>query len=256
MAPAIPKESKVRIFTSMWLDRCAGNCTDLKEVRGVSGSHHPRNLKCMRLPDFLRELDAFFDWYIHEKLGCAASPFVIREEGLKRFPFSGVVATYDDAFVIATAVDYGDLSIDVSRGIKIKDEHYWHPELRAFSTSGNVPVRIEPEDHTCIYVKLGGHWVTAKSARHSTLLVESEVSRIAESLLVMDSKEQRKEATQDSDEALVRLWKESDDRFSSSTTKPGDRAEKVPATETEDVWSMIESSAAVGLAVSEWRSAA
>jgi hypothetical protein len=72
----------------------------------------------------------------------------------------------------------------------------------------------------------------------------------------MDSKDQRQEATKNSDEALVRLWKESDARFSSSTTKPEDHAKEIPAGEVEDVWTMIQSAAAEGLAVSEWRSAA
>ena len=251
-----PIERFFGMFRSLWLDRCTGNCTDIKDVRGVSGSHHPRNLKCMRLPDFLREFDAFSVWFIHEKLDRNLAPFVARKEGLERFPFSGIAVSYNDAFVIATAVDYGKLSIDESRGIKIKDEHYWHPELRKCALNGAVEVRLEPEDHTCIYVRSGDHWITAMSSRHTVLATETEEFRVAESLMVMDAKEQREKAKQNSNIRLVRMWKDADARFSYEPSTPSPNAEAVPEPEAEDVWSMIRSSAVEGLSTSAWGSPA
>jgi putative transposase len=241
------------LFRSLWLDRCIGNCTDIKQVRGLSSSHHPRNMKCMRLPDFLREFDAFCLWFTHEKLGRATTPFTARNEGLERFPFSGIVIPYNDAFVIASAVDHGTLVIDGSRGIKIGDEHYWHPELRGYAMRGAVDVRSEPEDHTCIYARLGNHWVTAMSSRHLTLASESEHVRLAESLLVTDTKYQRARAKADSAEALVQIWRDSDRDFSTSRDTSPPSVDVVPSKDAKDLWNMIRSSAVEGLTISAWR---
>jgi putative transposase len=249
-----PIEQLFGLFRSLWLDRCVGNCTDIRQVRGLSSSHHPRNLKCMGLPDFLREFDAFCAWFIHERLKGTTTPFAVRKEGLERFPFSGIAIPYDDAFVISTAVDQGMLTIDGPRGIKVGDEHYWHPELRRYAASGSVEVRLEPEDHTCIYARVGDQWLTARSARHPALACESEHRRLAESLLVMDAKDQRAKAKQDSKDALVRVWRCADNDFSASQ-EGASPAETVCETDAEDLWDKIRSHAVHGLPVSVWRAA-
>jgi putative transposase len=76
-------------FKTMWLDLRPGNCTDIRKLRSLSGSHHPANLPCLTLPSLLAEIGDFFSWFCTQKLEQAATPSLLRNEGLARFPFSG-----------------------------------------------------------------------------------------------------------------------------------------------------------------------
>lgn len=242
-------------FTTTWLDHRPGNRTDVKTLRQISSTHHPENLPCMGLPNLLGEFDQFAEWKNNECLGDhISSSSVLLKDGLERFPFSGIPVTYDEQFILATAVDGKSLALDPQRGIKHGNEHYWHPELAGLNPRRNVDIRIEPEDHTRIYAKVSDHWVTCKSTRNNIFRTLLPLHGESESILVLEGNQIRSHLKERQDMALVKIAREADRRFAEKqgTAHPSQIA---PEQESQDsLWATVRREASLGVSISQWGS--
>jgi len=242
-------------FNTEWLDHRPGNRTDVKNLRHISTSHHPANLPCMPLPLFFEEADEYIDWRNTQRLGDhKSSPSLLRKEGLEMFPFSGIPISFDDEFIIATAVDHKSLAVDPSRGIKHGNEHYWHRELRGLDPRRNVEIRIEPEDHTRIYARVADHWVTCRSGRSNVFQTLSPLQGLCESILVLEGDVIRKELKDQSDMALVKIAKEADRRFAMLNGFDAEnvREDDAVCQEQQSLWDLVRTEASLGVAVTNW----
>jgi putative transposase len=132
-------------FKDLWLSARPGNKVSVKEIRSVSGSHRPEKRACLTLLDLWDDLLAFNAWFDgYATDSSVAAPGVLMSRGLAQFACSGRRCSYDDTFLIATAVDDGKYALDPQRGLHIGAFHYWSPKLSELRNRGAVDVRVIP----------------------------------------------------------------------------------------------------------------
>lgn len=143
-----------------------GNTVEHREARSTSSSHASENHAALDLNQFVKLTLDYSNWRASETVTAEhVSPILAHRRGLEKYPFSGIILPYDEAFSIASAVDSRHFKIDRRRGIHINTMHYWHPQLVNHAvTKKSVEVRIEPEDPNRIYVFFDGQWITCRSS--------------------------------------------------------------------------------------------
>jgi putative transposase len=241
------------IFKTRWLDMRPGNRTDVKSLRFISGTHHPRKFACLKLYDLFREFDDFSDWFTTVEPGTkGCTPESLRREGLAHFPFSGVKVDYDAAFVIATAVDVKEaISVDPSRGIKICDHHYWNPALGGLSgRKQNADVRIDPEDYSRIYARVGHSWVTCLSTQSRLLASTDTLARASASILMIDGRKVLNRAKDDAGEELIELMRRADARYLDPPSTETDTEPSEP--DVADLWAQAREQHVHSFITSQW----
>jgi putative transposase len=190
-------------YQTLWLSARPGNRVCVREVRSVSGSHHPQKLACLTLLDFWEDLVAFNEWFDHYAVESSiASPAVLKEQGLRRFSCSGQVLPYDDRFVIATAVDDKTYALDRHRGLHIDAFHYWSPKLGQASAS-SLPVRRDPEDPYRVYALHDRSWVTCLASPAPAYVMRTPLEQAAEGAIMLSGTSLRTAVKNDADRALV-----------------------------------------------------
>lgn len=152
------------------LSQMEGNFVRKIESRSISGNKSSKNVASYTLRRFIELIEVFREWrkddYIRTDL---ASPAILLEDSLKRFPMSGNPAQLDKKMRVLTSVQAKDIKLNPIRGIKILDDHYWSSKLDAKRFRPSVDsVRIDPENGFVIYVNIDGAWVDCYSENHET----------------------------------------------------------------------------------------
>jgi len=191
-------------YKDLWLAARPGNLVNLKEVRSVSGSHQPEMLATMSLFDMWQDVLTFADWsrgYATES--AIRSPAERMRRGLEKFGCSGIPTPFEDNFLIATAVDDGEYTLDPQRGLHIGAFHYWSPAL-ARVTGTRIPVRIDPQDPYRIYALVAGTWKACFASPEPSYALKSGLQQAVEGVLQLDRYELNKAIREDSDRLLAR----------------------------------------------------
>lgn len=147
------------------LSQMEGNFVRKIESRSISGNKSSKNVASYTLRRFIELIEVHRVWrkddYIRTDL---ASPSILLEDSLKRFPMSGNPAELDKKMRVLTSVQSKDIKFHPIRGIKILDDHYWSTKLDAKRFRPSVDsVRIDPENGFVIYVHVDGAWVDCYS---------------------------------------------------------------------------------------------
>lgn len=208
------------LLKTLWVSNRPGNWANLKEVRGVSGSHRPEKVAELTIFDLLNELNDFLGW--HSRWGANAderAPQELMTEGLERFPFSGKKVEYNQEFELLTAVDVSKFAFDPRRGLKIGPTWFWgsalaNPDL----PRGSILVRKEPEDPSLVYALVRGDWRRCYSSKAPSLAASDPVHRLASAVLESTTRLRFLEAIEDSEAELVLLQREADARMRAKTT--------------------------------------
>lgn len=181
-------EGLFNIFKTQWLTLRPGNLVDLDEARSVSSSHKPERLPCMDLTAFYEDFAAFSLWQDQRPLaGEMECPRVLRANALQGLQIAGVQVTYDDLFVVRTAVDSsGSYKVNPRTGIHKGDFHFWHPNLSAHSTGKKVDVREDPEDPFRLHALVGGQWITALASHAPRHSLQDACAMAASNALLME----------------------------------------------------------------------
>lgn len=240
------------IYSSRWLDMRPGNRTDVRNLRSISGTHHPSKMPCLILPELLRETSEFMEWFgTYCPTSLMQTPSTLLRDGLERYPFSGISVNYDDALVIATAIDAGRHKVDPTRGIQVGPTHFTNPELLDYA-GRRLEVRRDPENHGCIYARTSGRWITCRATRSAILEAMDPNFRLAESLLVMDSHEAMNEMKRDADSALIGILAAADKRFAERRSSSAKIDVEVAEDALPDLWAQVGDSAIRGFTTSQW----
>ncbi|MBE1162301.1 TnsA endonuclease N-terminal domain-containing protein [Dyella acidiphila] len=191
-------------YKTLWLAARPGNLVNLKEVRCVSGSHRPEAVATMSLFDLWQDFSTFADWSKGYATDSAlGSPAERMTSGLERFGCSGLPTTFDDNFLIATAVDAGEYTLDPQRGLHIGAFHYWSPTL-VRADRPKIPVRPDPQDPYRIYAQVAGTWVACFASPEPSYALKSGLQQVVEGVLQLDRYELNKAIREDSDRLLAR----------------------------------------------------
>ena len=131
-------------------------------------------------------------------------PRVLRANALQGLQIAGIQVTYDDSFVVRTAVDSsGSYKVNPRTGIHKGDFHFWHPDLSAHSPGKKVDVRDDPEDPFRLYALVGGQWITALASHAPRHSLQDACAMAASNALLMDCGDIRELAKADAERRLV-----------------------------------------------------
>lgn len=198
-------ESLFNTFKMQWLTLRPGHLVDLSEVRSISSSHKPERLPCMDLTDFYEDFAAFSQWQDERPLaGEAECPRVLRATALQELKIAGVPVTYDDLFLVRTAVDAsGSYKVNPRTGIHKGEFHFWHPALSAHPFGRKIDVRDDPEDPFRLYALADGQWITALSSHAPRHSLQDACAMAASNAILMDCGDIRELAKADAERRLV-----------------------------------------------------
>lgn len=180
-------------FKSEWLNQREGNCTEYTEARSTDSAFKPKNSAVLRPEDFYRELEIYLGWRDHKpKSSQRRSAIDIFSKGQEDFPFFGIPVEYDDQFLISSAIESTNYSIDLRRGIHIGDYHYWSPQLSKLrGIKSHTEVRLDPENPHIIYAKVRNEWVVCSNSLASNFSTKNPFSQKSEIMIVRESRNDR-----------------------------------------------------------------
>jgi len=240
-------------YKDLWLSTRPGNLVNLKEVRAVSASHRPEQMATMTLLDMWEDLLVFHDWTERRVVDSAVMcPIERVRVGLERFSCSGIETTYDENFIIATAVDVAAYKLDPQRGLHIGAFHYWSPEL-ASATKGSIPVRDDPQDPYRVYALPKDRWVTCLASPAPSYAKKSPLQQIVEGVIQLDRSELNDAIKEDSDRLLVQAILQRNSASSLAFADPISTAPcAVQHAESTDLFSEVAHDALPGLVETSW----
>ncbi|MFK5948272.1 MAG: hypothetical protein QM500_05845, partial [Methylococcales bacterium] len=192
-------------FKTQWLNMRPGSFSSISYSRSVSSSHSPDKDDIMTIESFLDELDQYLDWRSATIIGGQSiPPGKFFKEKSEQYTCVGTKVVVDDAFILATAVDTKNYTIDPVRGIHINDVRYWHSDLKKLANLGKrVEVRIELEDPYRVYANIDNKWVTCYGRGETIFHTYDPVTRLAESLRVLEGRNIRDKAKDYAEEILI-----------------------------------------------------
>jgi len=193
-------------FKKQWLSQRRGNLADYKEARSVDGKVHPKKLAVLTPFDFYREFEAFCNWRSHKPRG------ISEQSGFDRFnlvgnefPFVAIPVEFNDEFLLATAVETTDYTIDFQRGIHVGSLFYWSPKLSLLrGKKQSTEVRPDPENPHLIYARIDNTWEVCLSSHANRFSALDPISQRVEMLKVVESKNSKSLIARSADEDLVR----------------------------------------------------
>ncbi len=208
-----------RLFKQLltqWLCYRPGHVLQLNEVRSIDGSHRPDKRPVITLNNLFLEIEAFRNHYNATVSGYRdKSPDELYSEGMSKFSISGIPVNYTQEFIIKTAVDIKNYTVDPHRGINIDGRHFWHPDFVEFKYAKKKPlVRIEHEDPFRIYAKVPNKkWVVATCSGQSLSEAYDPVNKVSNAILVNQGRSIRELAKLEANIELVEMMSESDKRI-------------------------------------------
>lgn len=193
-------------FKKQWLSQRRGNLADYKEARSVDGKIHPKKSAVLTPFDFYREFEAFCNWRSHKPRG------ISEQSGFDRFnlvgnefSFVAIPVELNDDFLLATAVETTDYTIDFQRGIHVGSLFYWSPKLGLLrGKKQSTEVRPDPENPHLIYARINNTWEVCLSSHANRYSALDPISQRIEMLKVVESKKSKSLIARFADEDLVR----------------------------------------------------
>jgi len=215
------------LFKSEWLSGRPGNIVSTTPGRGQSRDKHPAEFAQLDIVDFLKEIKQYVPIHRDTIRGDQrCSPQVRFQEGMARYPFSGIAIEFDSKFILLTAIEERKYSFDPSRGLHIGVSFYWHPRIGLAVTRGaaKLRVKLEPADHHRVYAWVDNEWVVCTTSKANTDPMRDPIVLLADALTSFGARDLKASAREDSDAELVRATAEADKRLSDRPT-----AEVTPA---------------------------
>jgi hypothetical protein len=221
-------------FRKIWLSQRPGNLVDFKEVRGVDGKFNPKEMAVLTPHDFYREFEAFIGWRDARPRGLGLySPRLTLDRHVREYPFMGLHQKYDDEYLLATAVESKNYTLDFQRGIHIDGMWYYSPslaDLRGKRTS--LEVRVDPENPHVVYGLIGNQWVPCYSSRINRYSALDPICQRVEGLIALDAFSDRQKIKQQADEDVVRIIRAMTD---SSQQQAKSKVAMLPVDEQQDL---------------------
>jgi transposase InsO family protein len=178
------------IATRQFVNALMGNTQIMKEVRKVVPSVNPTNLAVWTLEEFTKWFTAW-GYTVYDRLPhwtLLQSPL---EAYARAITLTGArdksFIPFDENFLIMTMPATRKLTAknNYSRGIKVNNIYYHHPELDRPNLEGRqLYVKYDPYNISIAYVYTGSHWVRCMSTYYGTFdrLTERQLAIISQEL--------------------------------------------------------------------------
>jgi len=172
-------------FRTQWLSHRPGNLAEKREIRSINNEFQAKN-DVLLTPDlFFQEFESFLTGR-RTKIRSHHPKSIELEfiEGMKRFSFVGIPKTYDDEFIVSSAVDIKEYTIE-RNAVKIDELRYSNLELANFKLSkSKTPVRIEPENPYIVYALCDNRWISCVSQGAVEFAIKNPVDKMIETMRI------------------------------------------------------------------------
>lgn len=173
------------------------------------------------------------------------------------FPFVAVPVELNDEFLLATAVETSDYTIDFQRGIHIGPLHYWTTKLSLLrGKKKSTEVRLDPENPHLIYARIDNKWEICLSSHANRFSSLDPISQRVEMLKVVESKNSKSLIARSADEELVRQVRSMD--FMSEGIARQSQVMEIPeitedeSADSQDVFGAVLNSPVRSLSIDNW----
>jgi putative transposase len=175
------------------------------ENRSISKSHSAEKVARLKIHDFIEQAPLYIEWKNNSLIGDAMySPTIALQRGLESFPFVGRKIEFDQDFIVRSAVDVRNYTVDPSRGINIDSRHFSHPKLKGLAARMKpAETKLEPEDPYKVYAKIDRKWVTCIASGEQQFLIQDPSIRAAEAIRINDGRAFRDKIKEESEQILI-----------------------------------------------------
>jgi len=144
-----------------------GSTSNDERGRAISPSHRGQALSSWELRQVYEAYESYFYRHFNLKVRgtsiCSADNAY--DELITVFPCSGISLTYNETFLIATAVPLNQkFTVTHNRGITHHGRWYFHPGLLHTRNGAKVDVLEDPWDDGRLYASVNGKWLTCLSS--------------------------------------------------------------------------------------------
>ena len=197
-------------FKKQWLTQREGNIADYKEARAVDGNKSPKKFAILKPDDFYREINAYCIWRDNKSRGhndkSARKRFDISQ---KEYSFIPKQINYDSEFLLLTAVETDNYTVNFQKGIHIRHLWYFTPNIsKVRGKKTKLEVRIDPENPHVIYALIENEWCPCFSSDINTYSAKSPVMQIVEGLTKYEASQLKNKIKEQDDFELVKIIRE------------------------------------------------
>lgn len=200
-------------FKRQWLCQLTGNLTNFQNARAVDGEKRPDRCAVLRPHDFISHLQRFVSWRDRKNRAVSTTSAQLKFEspGLGVHLY-GREISYDEDFILATAVETQNYKVDFRRGIHIDAMWFWNPAiLQVEGRKSHLEVRIDPENPHVIYTLVSKQWIPCFSSQANTYSSKDSISQLIDGLLISEGRTARRRAFEDADIEAVHKIAELDE---------------------------------------------
>lgn len=204
-------------FQTQWLCQRDGNMVDKYAARSVDGKFASRRMAVFQPVDLLREFEQYLAHRDNKLRGVKTETAEMSfNADLQTYGFVGKAVVYDERFIVASAVETDDYTIE-RNDIKIDGIRYSHPDLRKVSNKRTkVEVRVEPENPYVVYAFINDHWVSCVATGAVEFMEKSIINQKVETLKIRGAGSLRILAQQTAQDRLAELLSRADESLNGS----------------------------------------
>jgi transposase InsO family protein len=168
-----------------------GSTANDQRGRSISRSHRGQEHACWTLHAIYEAYERYFLKHYNLKVrpGTYTSADHRFTQTAEAFGCSGVPVSYDQIFIIASAVPLKrPLHVDSCRGVRHLDRWYFHTGLLALGSDAPLDALEEPWNDRCIYVAANGSWLPCFSGPDPGVAGFSD-TRMFESIVYLENRD-------------------------------------------------------------------
>lgn len=181
-------ERAFRDFVERFIKGMPGFTLTISKARMISKAYKAPINSELSLLDLYNAMNIFIDNGFNAGLWSDGmySKIAIHEIMLEKFPTAGSAVDVDMKFMISTAISPpgNKYTLIDGKGIHVLDKWYSSPSLLSYrGYKKDIEVRIEPFNHTHIYVHIDGKWHVCKSTDSNVNSAISDLNKICKSTI-------------------------------------------------------------------------
>ena len=172
-------------FMRTWLCQRDGNIVDKHAARAIDGKFSAKKHALLKPEDLIREFEEFINFREGKLVGTKTETINKSfENSVRTFGCVGRKVSFNENFIVATAVDVRDYTIE-RNSIKIDGIRYSNALLKdARRAKVKFDVRIEPENPYVVYAFVKNKWISCIATGYVEFMEKTHVNQQVETLKI------------------------------------------------------------------------